>query len=290
MNVHTPESGHIEPIAIGGAICIALLATVIAGCAGPAAVSFGAFFPKRIDVFGVSIRGTTATPDDKMLHAAHVMAEYLDNDADGRPDNAAVVSALQSRNATLVMTIDRDELDDFRFDQLPDGEFQDLNAAETRPGGADRWEFDASLEEVLHLITHVGYANAYPEIFGESPGTSLGDAMDIARGGRFMEIPSTYPESAWYSYDDHTCDYNCMAAEYIYWAITSVLGAQEFPGRLEEIEHEWRLNTAQKVAERDPAVYGLISDPKYRLPTKLPSGGYRGGQIEFNQETGLVTD
>jgi|GEM_PF-5219565 len=36
-------------------------------------------FTKRIDVFGIHIVATETTPDDKILHAANVMAEYIDN-------------------------------------------------------------------------------------------------------------------------------------------------------------------------------------------------------------------
>ena len=77
--------------------------------------------------------------------------------------------------------------------------------------------FDAAYEEVLHLITHAGYAFAYPEVFGERPGTKLGDAMDKARGGRFLAIPNKYPKKAWYTYYDDTRDYGCQATEYNYW-------------------------------------------------------------------------
>ena len=270
-------------------ILLLMFALVFPACSGesgsPSAestVTFDAFFPKKIDVFGVSIRGTSKTPDDKMLHAAHILAEYLDNDADGEADNPLVVDAMRARNATLVMTLDRDELDEFPFEALPPGEYQDQNAAETIPGGRERGVFDASLEEVLHLITHVGYANAYPEVFGEFPGTVLANAMDIARGGHFMSIPDPYPEDAWYSYDDATCDYSCMATEYLYWAITTTLGGQDFPGRREQVEHEWRPNNADELALRDVAVYALLSDPTYKLPTVLPTGNYRGGEIGFD--------
>ncbi len=166
--------------------CVALLGACTGtgepGLDEQAASGFDGLFPKHIDVFGVSVRGTEGTSDDKMLHAASVMAEYLDNDADGIPDNALVVQAMRENNATLVMTIDFAELDEvlaeIGVDNLPDGLLQDQNAAETRPGGAADGVFDASFEEVLHLITHAGYAYAYPDAFGETPGTSLANAMD----------------------------------------------------------------------------------------------------------------
>ena len=99
--------------------------------------------------------------------------------------------------------------------------------------------------------------------------------MDRARGGRFDEVPKKYPEGAWYSYDDETCDYDCQNSEYIYWALTSILGAQDYPGRLEQIGREWKLNTREKVRKKDPAVYSILTHPKYRLPTVLPDGKYK---------------
>ena len=125
----------------------------------------------------------------------------------------------------------------------------------------------------MHIITHAGYAAVYPEVFGEQIGSDLGNAMDIARGGQFTSIPNSYPTEAWYTYDDSTCDYNCMATEYIYWALTSILGAQE--NRLNEIGQEWKLNTKTKVETQDPAIYQLLTDPQYKFPTVLPDGTYK---------------
>lgn len=66
---------------------------------------------------------------------------------------------------------------------------------------------------------------------------------------------------------------NLMATEYIYWALTSILGAQE--NRLNEIQQEWKLNTKEKIQQTDTAVFDLLTDPQYKLPTVLPDGTYR---------------
>ena len=234
-------------------------------------------FPKSTEVFGIRILATSNTPDTKILHAARVMAGYLDNNNDGSPDNQQVVDAMTTRKATLVMAATEAELEShigvLESGEL-EGEFQDLYASETHPGGAARGVFDASLEEVLHLITHVGYANVYPDVFGERVDSVIANAMDTARGGRFATVPTAYPSGAWYSYDDTTCDYACQVTEYFYWALTSMLGAQNFAGRLADIQQEWRLDTADKVRDSDPAVFSLLSDPQYALPSSLPDGSY----------------
>ena len=73
------------------------------------------------------------------------------------------------------------------------------------------------------MITSAGYTPAFPAVFGTSASASslLTEAMDTARGGKFTSVPASYPASAWYTYNDSTCTYTCMAVEYIYWAIRS---------------------------------------------------------------------
>ena len=97
--------------------------------------------------------------------------------------------------------------------------------------------------------------------------------MDLARGGHFINIPHPYPIQAWYTYKDRTCEYECMAGEYIYWALTSMLGAQE--NRLQEISQEWDLNSNELVKITDKAIYSLLSNPEYSFPQSLPDGSYR---------------
>jgi hypothetical protein len=265
------------------------------------------YFAKRVDVFGIPLHATSEAPDEKVLHAASVLAQYLDNDANGAPDSSQLIAALVGNDARLFMAVDRDELDEI-FNRIeaahpgtmdktawwlnpdgitvPDSIWQDLQSEETVLLEDRVNEFDGALEEVLHLISHVGLANAYPEAFAEAPGSRLANAMDKARGGQFLDVPARYPNEALYSYYDETCVYQCQATEYLYWGLTSLLGAQAAPERLAEIGEEWRLNTPELLASGDPDVYALLADPQYALPTVLPDGNYRGGSLEIVRTKG----
>jgi len=239
------------------------------------------YFSKHVVVFGIDVYASAKTADDKIIHAANVLAEYLDSDEDGVPNDPEVVNYLVSDNSALLMTDTESEFERIDWDSVPDHGFgQGLYDEETHPDGAAQGIFDASLEEVLHLVTW-GYINVYPAAFGAEPGSEIAKAMDEARGGYFGQVPDEYPPNAWYTYYDETCDYGCQIFEYFYWALTSILGAQDFPGRLEQIDDEWRLNTREKVMIGDPAVYALLTDQQYKLPTILPDGKYNAKTFEI---------
>jgi len=231
-------------------------------------------FTKQVEVFGIHIYATEKTGDDKILHAASVLAEYLDNDEDGTPDNPLVVDAMLKVGSSIIMGYTGEELDSQDKSMLPAGPKQGLYDVETHPNPPEG-VFDGALEEVLHPITRHGYGGAYPDAFGMRQGSLAAQALDLARGGYYEEVPEQYPEDAWFTYYDETCRYSCMLNEYIYWALTSLLGAQDSPGRLERIGNEWRLNTPEKLRKGDPAICALLTDPQYKMPTVLPDGKYR---------------
>ena len=223
---------------------------------------------RKVVVFGIPIYAYADVEDNKLLHAANIMAQYLDNNEDGTVDNPTLLSALTANNAALFLWKTQNQTGTINA--------QDLGADESIPTwhtNGHTGQFDAALEEVWHVITHSGYANAYPNIFGEQAGSSLSIAMDTARGGNFTTIPNPYPINSWYSYDDATCNYDCMTTEYIYWAMSSMLGAQE--NRLSEIQQEWKLNSLTKVQNTDTRVYNLLTNPIYKFPTVLPDGSYK---------------
>lgn len=223
---------------------------------------------RKVVVFGIPIYAYSDVEDNKLLHAANIMAQYLDNDEDGTVDNQILLTTLTSNNAALYLWKNENQIGTINA--------QDLGADESIPEwhtNGHTGQFDTALEEVWHVITHSGYSNAYPNVFGEQAGSSLCIAMDSARGGNFTNIPNPYPTNAWYSYDDATCTYDCMATEYIYWGMTSILGAQE--NRLSEIQQEWKLNTLIKVQNTDTRIYNLLTNSTYKFPTALPDGSYK---------------
>lgn len=234
-------------------------------------------FNRKVEVFGIDIYAVAGVSDANLLHAANVMAQYLDNDEDGTADNQLVFDKMLENKAFMVMWAKESDLSGIR---PPSGRIgQDLGNAETNPSYVSsglKGRFDASLEEVLHIINSAGHSYAYPDAFGQNEHSELAKAMDIARGGKFTSIPATYPEDAWYTYDDKTCDYaSCQTIEYLYWALTSMLGAQASSERLAEIKHEWKLNTKEKIESTDKAIYKLLTNPTYKMPTVLPDGTYR---------------
>jgi hypothetical protein len=242
---------------------------------------FQGTFSKYINVFGIHILATSTVPDEKLRHAAIVMAEYLDNNEDGTVDDPEAVRALTESHdgAGLVMFGTEREaeniFEEIDFDSLPDMHLQDLYAEETLPGGSvPGGRFDATLEEVLHLVQSGGFSEVHEDLAIEND-SLLAQAMDTARGGHFERIPDSYPEEGWYHYDDETCDYECMMVEYFYWGLTSLLGAQDYEGRCEDIAHEWEACTREQFIETDTALHALLTDPQYKLPTVIPDGNYR---------------
>ena len=55
------------------------------------------FFDSYVNVFGINVIASGAS-DERLLHTAGVLAQYLDNDADGTPDDPAIAKYLADNN------------------------------------------------------------------------------------------------------------------------------------------------------------------------------------------------
>ncbi|MFT5184143.1 MAG: hypothetical protein ACI84C_001271 [Flavobacteriales bacterium] len=234
-------------------------------------------FTKYVDVYGCGIYAEEGVSDEKTLHAAAVWAELIDNDEDGQVDDQPLLDALLD-NTALIPIFEADEnaaMNTFFDNYNGTGVSAILWQQEIDPSQTGHWGDDATVEEILHTINSVGHTNIYPDAFTYSPNSSLlTTAMDIARGGQFTSIPNSYPDEAWYHYDDGTCDYECMATEYLYWMIVSNMGILDDMQTCQGIANEWEPCSPELLESTDILGHGLITNPIYKLPLMAPDGNY----------------
>ena len=235
-------------------------------------------FTKYVDVLGCfSIYAESTISNAKVKHAAAVAAELLDNNEDGIVDDPLIETQLISESALMpIFSSEGSSAENtFFINYNGDGVSAVLYKNEIDPTQTGHWGDDATVEEIIHTINHVGHTNVYPSAFSIGPNSSLmSAAMDAARGGQLLSPPWTYPSSAWYHYDDYTCDYECMAIEYMYWAIVSNMGTLDDAQTAAGIANEWEPYNATLLQSMDVLMYALITEPAYKLPLLAPDGNY----------------
>ena len=224
-----------------------------------------------------SVYAESTISDSKVLHAGAVAAELLDNNEDGIVDDPQIEAQLINESALIPIFFQDGNQAMYTFfnNYNGDGVSAVLYNNEIDPTQTGHWGNDASVEEIMHTINHVGHTNVYPNVFSLQVNSSLlTAAMDIARGGQFMSVPNSYAASAWYHYDDQNCDYECMAIEYIYWAQVSNMGILDDAQTASGIANEWEPYNASLLQTMDSLIYVLITDPQYKLPQIAPKGNY----------------
>lgn len=159
----------------------------------------------------ITVFAELSVGDEYLVHAANIAAKYLDSDGDGIWDNQAVanhMANLSSYGATLfIFKQEYADKDQFKaaVNKFPsnvqalfvnDKVSQSLYETEMVlcpssttfaacfPAGSDKR--DASYEEILHIITHTGYAQVYSEL-SESE-TVHASAVDLADIDRYINV------------------------------------------------------------------------------------------------------
>ena len=242
-------------------------------------------FDKFIDVFGMYVVATSGAPLAYVEHTANVLAEYIDNDADGIPDDQAVLDVLVNGNFVVPVWTESDRVsfwDNARGTYCEDN----TGMAASMYYEYDEWAlggieaagtWDGNLEEVWHVVS-IGWYATYPEYFGDEPGASrLTEAMDTARGGQFLTIPSTYPAGSWYRYYDDTCEYGCQMHEYFYWILMANIDALDpsITDKCEQSQHEWHICNKAELEQVDVLAFDLFNNHGFSLPTNIPTGNYQ---------------
>ena len=244
-------------------------------------------------VFGFKVIAAKYISHVKFLHAVSVLAEMLDNDADGCVDDEGVYQGVTRDRGPVALVLRREgsrDLNGHPF--LRDVyDYVDVFDEEIKPDcsgvRANTECRDATLEEALHVV-HMAFGSVYPEVFGydrnprKKPENRVLGCMRQARGGVVGPPPKkgVYPAGAWYHYDDATCDSACQVIEYLYWANTAYMDTQlGFCVDNPYVVREWELCTSDLLLEVDSCVYNLISNPSgtfgnYKLPQNTLKGSY----------------
>jgi len=222
-------------------------------------------FNKSALIFdAILICATEGVDEDKLIHAANVVAEWLDNDEDGQADESRLIKSLQANYPVLIMTqTGADNLTGDQIDHLLNifagYRLQDLGAQETNPVNGER---DASQEEIHHLIINAGWQTLLPDIFSEiaSDNSLLYQAWQLA------------DTNGHYYYDDPTCDDSCKVTEFVYLATAAYLGAG---AELDLASDEMRLKDQAALTESIPAIIQIFESEDYVYPIHhWPDGQY----------------
>ena len=251
--------------------------------------AFG-IFSKYVNVLGcIHIYAESNISDEKVLHVASVAAELLDNNEDGTVDDPLIEASLTELNTIMpVFQSENGNSIDTFFDNLGDDGCTGavLFRNEIDPNQPGHWGSDATVEEVLHTINSCGHVEVYPSLYALEPNSSyLTGAMDIARGGQFITMPNSYPDEAWYHYDDWTCEYDCMAMEYLYWCIVTYMGILSDAQTCAGISNEWEPCTPELFESTDTLMFNLVNDTENMLPQLAPDGNYCPANVGIGKNT-----
>ena len=246
--------------------------------------------------FGIEICAMPKVEDKFLNHAKKIMDKLVDYNNDGVVDNQKVIDKIISTGS--VFAIFRSEREVYKFENVfyPEEVMEEMDKIIRKNGldfDSDEDEdkidalleqnfgtflavfteemnltsrgktWDPTIEEALHLITHMGYAQAYPNVFGQNKHSEIAKLMDEARGGYFEKAQQRYPSGAYYTYEDDSCTYACQITEFTYWAITSLRGQQTERGN--EISEEWQLYTPEKIRSKAPKLEKLLTKDEYKI-------------------------
>ena len=249
---------------------------------------------KTAKSFGIEICAMPKVSDKYLDHAKKTMDKLVDYNNDGVVDNQkAIDEIIRTGSVFALFRNSRDERNfekyfysdeimekiedtikqngwDFDKDEdkiaaLIEPKYGTFLAVFTKEMNLNGKGWDPTIEEALHLITHMGYAQVYPNVFGQNKHSEIAKLMDEARGGYFEKAQRRYPSTAYYTYDDDSCTYACQITEFTYWAITSLRGQQADRGN--KISDEWKLYTPEKIRSVAPKLEKLLAKEEYQIFT-----------------------
>ena len=253
---------------------------------------------QKIAIFRINVYKYQDAESWALVHAATILAEYLDSDEDGMVDDPAVVDALMSSDRKDGVAVLNKRGD------IGSGDYKDSFWGITRVGEQACLDGEGhfcqqTIEEFHHALYH-GLEIAYPSAFGSVPGTELMLAVEQAYGDcehcldcapdcehydcqgpdDCTFIPGSCGGASHYATPSYSPG-GCLAAENFYLAWTSLYGLQV--DYCDNLVSEWEPCTPEAMMSdpRMELLYTLVSGQSdsaeqlgYVLPSAAPDGSY----------------
>jgi len=272
-----------------------------------------ALIVKTMTVFGIKVFALKGVADRDLKLVANVLAQWIDNDEDGTPDNPAVLAEIVRQKSRMILGVTFDQIGPWhensqrmlKYVHAPTYGL-DVTTINHNWYGLPLSEYsqdhyrteglfppDATTEETFHLITDIGYANVYPSTFwhgGGSDNPSAALRSYIAKRGEGQKDASLLTmamDNARGGYFKH------MPNQYpdnAWYTRSDDCGYKCFVGeyihwgmitlvgynetREQGIQDQWQITNAQSLRNRDAALYELLTNTEYNFPKTAPDGSY----------------
>jgi len=221
---------------------------------------------RQVNVFGIAVCVSPKAwrmcqrdqvGQSKCDYVANVLAQFLDNDMDGFPDDSAVAARLHGYGSVMLVSLTEAFHDEFDIDFRKLVRFvQIISLRETIIGSCqvpsnrgatagNRWDWskytsvpdscnprrDAAVEEIFHLITEAA-SDEFPHLWGRTFASRAGAAVRAANGNCGWGFSKNWSNPGlsqpacrgYFAYKDASCGIDCLVIEGIYWASLSYVG------------------------------------------------------------------
>lgn len=238
-------------------------------------------FTKYVRVFGIPLLGTNEVDDSKLSHAAKLLAEYIDNDKDGIPDNVASLTKLLNYTVILGFLGGSSESEFFwneRYLKVASAPFREQFVcnihffeqwnSEVVPSfykhlnDTDKCrqrsmiDFDWTLWYFPFTLTYYGYF----DIMSNKTKAAIELAMKKASSSEIFQ--PKYPD-----------DEEMEMAEFFAWSLITTLSALNCSCESKEIQEFWKICTSKDLYDFDKNWYEALDKISF-LSKILPSGNY----------------
>jgi len=272
-----------------------------------------ALITKTMTVFGIKIFALEEVTDRDLKLVANILAQWIDNDEDGRPDNPSVLAEIVRQNSRMILGVTFDQIGPWHENsqKLLKDEHAPTYGLDVTSINHNWYDLplskysqdhyrtdgvfppDAATEETFHLITDIGYENVYPAAFwrgvkqNNASKTLLAHIAKFGEGQKDASQLTTAMDNARGGYFEHPPK---PYPDNAWYTRSDDCGYQCFVGeyihwgmisllgfnekRGENIKSQWQITNSDSLSKKDPMLYGLLTNSEYKFPQNAPDGSY----------------